>query len=138
VIQCNIRDITQRKEAQDALLRSEALYREQSVRDPLTGLYNRRYMEETLYRELRRAMRRRGTLAVIMLDTDDFKSINDTLGHPAGDAVLRTVASLLQESIRDEDIASRYGGDEFILILPEMSKEMALQRADFSAWLPGV
>jgi len=130
VIQCNIRDITERKEAQEALLRSEALYREQSVRDPLTGLYNRRYMEETLYRELRRALRRQGTVAVIMLDVDDLKNINDTLGHPAGDEALLKLAGLLQENIRDEDIASRYGGDEFVLILPEMSKEMARQRAE--------
>jgi diguanylate cyclase (GGDEF)-like protein/PAS domain S-box-containing protein len=130
VIQCNIRDITERKEAHDALLRSEALYREQSVRDPLTELHNRRYMEETLYRELRRALRKRGTVAVIMLDVDDLKYINDTLGHPAGDAALRELAGLLQDNIRDSDVASRYGGDEFVLILPDMSKEMARQRAE--------
>jgi diguanylate cyclase (GGDEF)-like protein/PAS domain S-box-containing protein len=130
VIQCNIRDITERKEAQDALLRSEALYREQSVRDPLTGLYNRRYMEETLYRELRRALRRQSSVAIIMLDVDNLKHINDTLGHPAGDAALRELAGLLRENVRHEDVASRYGGDEFILILPDMSKEVARQRAE--------
>jgi diguanylate cyclase (GGDEF)-like protein len=130
VIQCNIRDITERKQAHDALLRSEALYREQSVRDPLTGLYNRRYMEETLYRELRRALRRQGSVAIIMLDVDNLKHINDTLGHPAGDAALRELAGLLRENVRHEDVASRYGGDEFILILPDMSKEVARKRAE--------
>ena len=80
VIQCNIRDISERKHAQDALERSEALYREQSVRDHLTGLYNRRYMEETLTRELLRASRRQVSVGVIMLDVDDFKRINDTHG----------------------------------------------------------
>jgi diguanylate cyclase (GGDEF)-like protein len=130
VIQCNIRDITDRKQVQDALLKSEALLREQSVRDPLTGLFNRRYMEETLGRELLRASRNQLSLGIIMLDVDGFKGFNDTYGHAAGDAVLRELGNLLLGNIRGEDVACRYGGDEFIIVLPGASKEMARERAE--------
>jgi diguanylate cyclase (GGDEF)-like protein/PAS domain S-box-containing protein len=130
VIQCNIRDITERKQAQDALLKSQALLREQSVRDYLTGLFNRRYMEETLERELLRASRKKLSLGIIMLDVDDFKQFNDTYGHAAGDDILRELGSLLLRQIRGEDIACRYGGDEFILIMPDATQEVTRQRAE--------
>ena len=130
VIQCNIRDITERKQAQDALLKSQALLREQSVRDHLTGLFNRRYMEETLERELLRAARKQLSLGIIMLDVDDFKLFNDTWSHAAGDEVLRELGSLLLRQVRGEDIACRYGGDEFILILPDASREVTRERAE--------
>jgi diguanylate cyclase (GGDEF)-like protein/PAS domain S-box-containing protein len=130
VIQCNIRDITDRKQAEKALLKSEALLREQSVRDILTGLFNRRYMEETLERELLRASRNKLSLGIIMLDVDGFKGFNDTCGHAAGDAILRELGNLLLENIRGEDVACRYGGDEFIVVLPGASKEMTLERAE--------
>jgi diguanylate cyclase (GGDEF)-like protein/PAS domain S-box-containing protein len=130
VIQCNIRDITERKQAQLALLKSQALLREQSVRDHLTGLFNRRYMEETLERELLRAVRRHLTLGIIMLDVDAFKQFNDTWGHAAGDEILRELGRLLLRQVRGEDIACRYGGDEFILILPEASMGVTRDRAE--------
>jgi len=129
VIQCNIRDITERKRAQDALLKSQALLREQSVRDHLTGLFNRRYMEETLERELLRASRKGLSLGIMMLDVDHFKRFNDTWGHAAGDKILRELGKLLLRQVRGEDIASRYGGDEFIIILPDASREVTQERA---------
>jgi len=130
VIQCNIRDISVRKRAENALLKSEALLREQSVRDHLTGVFNRRYMEETLERELLRAARKGLSLGIIMLDVDDFKRFNDSHGHAAGDAILRELSNLLIKHVRGEDIPSRYGGDEFIIILPDASQEVTLERAE--------
>jgi diguanylate cyclase (GGDEF)-like protein/PAS domain S-box-containing protein len=129
VIQCNIRDITERKQAQDALVKSEALLREMSVRDHLTGLFNRRYMEETLERELHRASRKRNPLGVIMLDVDGFKRFNDTFGHAAGDAILRELGNMLLRHVREEDIACRYGGDEFIIVLPDAGRDVTCERA---------
>jgi diguanylate cyclase (GGDEF)-like protein/PAS domain S-box-containing protein len=130
VIQCNIRDITERKQAQEALLKSEALLRELSVRDYLTGLFNRRYMEETLERELLRATRKGFSLGIMMLDVDDFKHFNDNFGHAAGDAVLRELGDLFRGHFRGEDIACRYGGDEFIIVLLDASLEMTHNRAE--------
>lgn len=104
--------------------------RQQSIRDPLTGLFNRRYLEETLIREMRRAQRRHHTIGVIMLDLDHFKRLNDTHGHDAGDRVLKTVGQLLRESVRGSDVACRYGGEEIILILPESPPEATLARAE--------
>ena len=130
VIQCNIRDITERKQAQDALLKSQALLREQSVRDHLTGLFNRRYMEETLERELLRTSRKHLSLGIIMLDVDEFKHFNDTYGHAAGDEILRELGSLLLRQVRGEDIACRYGGDEFIIVLPDASRIVTSRRAE--------
>jgi diguanylate cyclase (GGDEF)-like protein/PAS domain S-box-containing protein len=130
VIQCNIRDITERKRAQEALLKSQALLREQSVRDHLTGLFNRRYLEETLERELLRAARRQLSMGIIMLDVDNLKQFNDTWGHAAGDEILRELGSLLLRQVRGEDIACRYGGDEFVLVLPDASRAVTLERAE--------
>lgn len=93
--------------------------RQEAIRDPLTTLFNRRFMEESLTRELQRAERDRHPLTVAMLDLDRFKIFNDTYGHPAGDEVLRALGELLKDKFRGSDIACRYGGEEFTLILPE-------------------
>ena len=104
--------------------------RNQSIRDPLTALFNRRYLEETLERELRRSVRHARPLTVIMLDLDNFKTFNDSFGHAAGDAVLQAAGELLQTFLRKEDIVCRYGGEEFAIVLPEASLEFAVQRSD--------
>ncbi len=111
-------------------LRLREALREQSIRDPLTGLFNRRYLDETLPREVLRAARASATLGVIMLDIDHFKQFNDTRGHDAGDAVLSTLGRFLQKHVRGDDIACRYGGEEFTLILPGASLEIARERAE--------
>ena len=90
----------------------------QSIRDALTGLYNRRYLDEILDRETRRAVRSTQALGILMLDLDHFKKFNDTYGHDAGDTVLRETAAFLLKSVRTEDFVCRFGGEEFIVILP--------------------
>ncbi|MBI3914753.1 MAG: diguanylate cyclase [Chloroflexi bacterium] len=101
-----------------------------SFRDGLTGLFNRRYMEETLERELRRAARAQKSLGIVMLDLDHFKQFNDEYGHEAGDKLLRELGSLLNKNIRAGDIACRYGGEEFTLILSDASLETIMRRAE--------
>ena len=95
----------------------EALHT-QSVKDPLTGLHNRRYLSEMLEREVRRSIRSEQSLGILLLDLDHFKNFNDTYGHDAGDAVLRETASFLSKSVRAEDVVCRFGGEEFVVILP--------------------
>ena len=102
---------------------------QQSIRDPLTGLFNRRYMEETLYREIRRAIRHSTQLSVAMIDVDYFKKFNDKYGHEVGDRVLKEIAGYLQNNLRVEDIVCRYGGEEFMVILPDASIEDTIRRA---------
>jgi diguanylate cyclase (GGDEF)-like protein len=107
----------------------EAL-RLEAIRDPLTGLYNRRYMQEFLERELHSARRKRRPLAVMMLDLDHFKRYNDNFGHSAGDQALAVVGETLLRCVRADDVACRYGGEEFALILPECSLRQATVRAE--------
>jgi diguanylate cyclase (GGDEF)-like protein len=104
--------------------------REQAIHDPLTGLCNRRYLEENLVRELYRAERGHSPLCVVMLDLDHFKPFNDTFGHDAGDSLLRQLGQMLRENLRKSDIACRYGGDEFVLVLPDSSLANAERRAE--------
>jgi diguanylate cyclase (GGDEF)-like protein len=101
-----------------------------SIRDPLTDLFNRRYMEEALAQEQHRTRRNDAQLAVIMIDIDHFKRFNDNFGHDGGDAVLRTLGGFLKKHVRGSDIACRYGGEEFLLILSPSTPEGARQRAE--------
>ena len=104
--------------------------RGQAIRDPLTGLFNRRYLEETLNRELHRIQRLGASLGAVMMDLDHFKEYNDTYGHEGGDAMLSAVGALIRTHCRAEDIPCRYGGEEFLLILPGASLEVTLERAE--------
>ena len=108
----------------------QAELREQSVRDPLTGLYNRRYLNETLGRELIQAARENLPLSIILADIDYFKKVNDTYGHQVGDNVLVTIASLLKQHARGSDIVCRYGGEEFLLVFLGTPLAVAAQRAE--------
>ncbi len=108
----------------------QAQLREQAVRDPLTGLYNRRYLTETFGRELLRAQRCARQVSVVMGDIDYFKAINDTHGHLAGDEVLKTFSALLKHYSRGSDISCRYGGEEFLLVLFDMVEDDAYLRTE--------
>lgn len=114
--------------AQANLTLQETL-RRQAMRDPLTGVFNRRYMEETLARELHRAARQHSALSLLMLDLDRFKEYNDTLGHFAGDDLLRSAAATMQRAVRADDVVCRYGGDEFVIIMPDAEGAIVDQRA---------
>jgi diguanylate cyclase (GGDEF)-like protein len=103
--------------------------REQAIRDPLTGLFNRRYLSATLQREIGRAEREGYPVSVVMIDADHFKRVNDEHGHGAGDQVLRFLGAQLRTGLRKGDIACRYGGDEFLMVLPNTALEHAAERA---------
>ena len=124
------RDLDQIVRQNAQLEESHVLLREQSVRDHVSGLFNRRYLEETLERELHRAARLETPLGIVMMDVDRFKELNDRFGHAAGDEVLRSMGVLLKSSLRFADIACRYGGDEFTLILPDAPKQVVQERAE--------
>jgi diguanylate cyclase (GGDEF)-like protein len=104
--------------------------REQAIRDSLTNLFNRRYLEETLDRELARAAREDYPVCIIMMDLDHFKRINDTYGHEAGDQVLKAIADAFANEIRRGDFACRYGGEEFVIVMPNIDCEIAYERAE--------
>ncbi|HZU30418.1 MAG TPA: diguanylate cyclase [Candidatus Angelobacter sp.] len=113
-----------------ANLRLREKLHDQSIRDPLTGLYNRRFLEAALEQELHRSSRHHSGLGVIMADIDKFKAFNDNFGHTAGDIVLKEVGALLRRSVRTEDIVCRYGGEEFLMVLPDTSLESVRERAE--------
>ena len=113
-----------------ANLRLREVLRSQSIRDPLTGLFNRRYMEETLEREMRRAARHKEGVALLMVDIDHFKQFNDTFGHQAGDTLLREFGDFLNQRTRGQDVACRFGGEEFVLILTSATAADGSKRAE--------
>ena len=137
-------DVTEQNQAERSLLaanldlqqqlaenqRLQEQLREQAVRDPLTGLFNRRYLDDILDGELARARRQGYPVAVVMLDIDHFKRINDTYGHQAGDEVIRRLGGTLRRNSRSGDLLCRYGGEEFILVLPNMGQDDALVRCE--------
>jgi diguanylate cyclase (GGDEF)-like protein len=104
--------------------------RQQAIQDPLTGLFNRRYLDETLPRELDRAQRLSAPLCIVMLDIDGFKKFNDSFGHGPGDSLLHDFAGILREHLRKSDISCRYGGDEFVLVMPDSSIADTQQRVE--------
>ena len=113
-----------------ANLKLRATLQHQSTRDPLTQLYNRRYLLEAFERELSRSLRSKKSVALLALDIDNFKRYNDSNGHDAGDHVLREFGAMLRQTIRGSDIACRYGGEEFVLLLPDSSPVGAERRAE--------
>lgn len=123
-------DITERTQAEREVQILQAQLREQAIRDPLTGLYNRRFLDEAINRELARAERSGSPLSLVMGDIDNFKAINDSYGHLAGDEVLRVFGEQMKRNSRGSDIICRYGGEEFLLVLPDMSQAGAYARAE--------
>jgi len=126
-----IRDVTERNRTQRELRALQHKLREQAIHDSLTGLYNRQPLNEFLDRELTLARRHRHPVSVVMGDLDHFKGVNDTYGHLAGDQVLRTFSELLKSSHRVSDIHCRYGGEEFLMVLPDMTNEVARERTEY-------
>ena len=122
--------VRERSRAFDALAQALKALTEEAIRDPLTSLYNRRFLRDYLPRELMRAAREGIRVAAIMIDLDRFKRVNDTAGHAAGDFVLTEIATLLKRHIRGTDIACRYGGEEFMLVLPNATLQSARSRAE--------
>lgn len=141
---CISKEITERKRMEEELRRAnerlseqlaeiESLHetlREQAIRDPLTGLYNLRFLTESMKREIAQATRENNYLSVVLMDIDHFKIFNDTYGHKAGDEVLRELGKILSTQTRTGDIACRYGGEEFIVIMPSAHPAEACKRAD--------
>ena len=123
-------EIKKRLWAEQELTQSNSRLKDQAMHDGLTGLYNRRYLEESLGREESRARRSGRALGIMMIDIDDFKRFNDTLGHAAGDAVLRAMGQYLLTAARGEDIVCRYGGEEFVLVMSHTPHNTVLHRAE--------
>jgi diguanylate cyclase (GGDEF)-like protein len=123
-------EIKKRVWAEQELTHANLRLRGLAVRDGLTGLYNRRYMEESLDREESRARRSGYPLGLMLLDVDRFKHCNDTLGHAAGDSVLRAIAQHVNSLARSEDIVCRYGGDEFLMVMAQASLSTMQERAE--------
>ncbi|RJF86851.1 sensor domain-containing diguanylate cyclase [Oleomonas cavernae] len=125
-----VMDVTERARAEREVQALQERLREQSTHDALTGLYNRRYLDDTLARELTLAQRHGHEVSVILGDLDHFKSVNDRFGHLAGDEVLRAFGELMKGHARSSDIYCRYGGEEFLLVLPRVTTAIAIERTE--------
>jgi diguanylate cyclase (GGDEF)-like protein/PAS domain S-box-containing protein len=112
----------------DTIQSMQAQLQEQVIRDPLTGLYNRLYLADALARELTYSARNQGSFAVVMIDVDHFKSVNDVHGHAVGDAILRALGCLLRQQVRPTDSPCRYGGEEFVVIMRDVTLDLAIER----------
>ncbi len=123
-------DVTERIRAVRELQALQEKLRDLSIHDALTGVYNRRYLDDMLSRELIAAKRADYPVSVIMADLDHFKAINDRYGHLAGDEVLRVLGDLMNSHVRGSDISCRYGGEEFLLVLPHLTQNLAIERAE--------
>jgi diguanylate cyclase (GGDEF)-like protein/PAS domain S-box-containing protein len=124
------KELSEKIEAEEKLLKLQKELEEQAIRDSLTGLYNRRFLDETLSRELSRAERDKYSVSIVMLDLDHFKMFNDTYGHDVGDMMLKQLGKLLASQVRAGDIACRFGGEEFVVVMPKASMSVAKQRAN--------
>lgn len=129
-LEARVRSMLRIKRLQDELEEKNTQLEELSIRDGLTNLYNHRYIKQTLSEEFERIERTKEELSVVMLDLDHFKGVNDNYGHPAGDAALQAIANLLSKTARKVDKVGRYGGEEFIALLPCTSEEEALTFAE--------
>ncbi|MCZ2120675.1 MAG: GGDEF domain-containing protein [Anaerolineales bacterium] len=123
-------DITERKLLENHLQQLTQKLKEQATRDPLTGVFNRRFLAESLTKEIAHAVRESRTISIVMLDVDHFKKINDTYGHQCGDEALQNLANFLVENSRQGDIVCRYGGEEFAILMPQASAQGAYERAE--------
>jgi len=124
------KQLNEKIDAEAKLLLLQKKLEEQAIRDSLTGLYNRRFLDETLTRELSRAERDKYSVSIVMLDLDHFKMFNDTYGHEVGDLMLKHLGKLLSSQVRAGDIACRFGGEEFVVVMPKASLSVAKQRAN--------
>jgi diguanylate cyclase (GGDEF)-like protein len=125
----------------EALRRQAAAFAHAAAIDPVSGLYNRRHFQARLEEELQRAQRANRSVALLMIDLDDFKRVNDTYGHAAGDATIRAAATIIRRSVRPFDICTRYGGEEFAVVMPDSSGSVAATVAErirtrIAAWRP--
>jgi diguanylate cyclase (GGDEF)-like protein len=123
-------EIRKRIWAEQDLMHANLRLQDQAMRDAVTGLHNRRFLEESLIHEELRAKRHGRELAIMMIDVDHFKEFNDTFGHAAGDVILRSVGECMVAASRGEDIVARYGGDEFALMMANTSQQTAWRRAE--------